>query len=324
MNETISVIVPIYNVEAYLERCIESIVNQTYRDLEIILVDDGSPDNCGVICDEWEKRDSRIKVMHKKNGGLSDARNKGMKIATGDYITYVDSDDWIDLSMYENMMNVLIKEKSDIVACGFRKVTEIETYEIDKSDPSFLHFSNKDALKALITEEGLQQVVWNKIYRRSLVENIFFEKGKYNEDEFWSYQIIGRANKVTIIKNVYYNYFQREHSIINETYSLKRLDGLEGKESRQKYIDSFYPELSAIARLNLFYSYMYSYQCTLRMMNKSEKQIAIKKIENGLSNIHLKGSDYKDESMKQKIWILMCKISMRKTCELRNRLRIGL
>lgn len=324
MNKTISVIVPIYNVEAYLERCIESIVNQTYRNLEIILVDDGSPDGCGSICNQWEKRDSRIKVIHKENGGLSDARNAGMKIATGNYIAYVDSDDWIDSSMYENMMNVLLKEHSDIVSCGFRKVSVMNTNMPDQPITFFQYHNTHDALEALITENGLQQVVWNKLYKRSLVEDILFEKGKYNEDEFWSYQVIGRANKITVLENIYYNYFQREDSIINEAYSLKRLDGLEGKENRQRYIDCFYPELSGIARLNLFYSYMYAYQCILRMPNRNERQIGAKRIESNLSRINLKYSDYKNESIKQKVWIFMGRISMEKMCKLRNKLRIGL
>lgn len=324
MNKTISVIVPIYNVEAYLERCIESIINQTYRNLEIILVDDGSPDGCGSICDQWEKRDSRIKVIHKENGGLSDARNAGMKIATGNYIAYVDSDDWIDSSMYENMMNVLLKEHSDIVSCGFRKVSVMNTKGQEQPITFFQYDNKKDALEALITENGLQQVVWNKLYKRSLVEDILFEKGKYNEDEFWSYQVIGRANKITVLKNIYYNYFQREDSIINEAYSLKRLDGLEGKENRQRYIECFYPELSGTARLNLFYSYMYAYQCSLRLLEKEELIIASNRIEKGLKKIHLRRRDYQNETLKQKIWINMCRFSMRKTCNLRNKLRIGL
>ena len=319
----ISVIVPIYNVEKYLNRCIESIVNQTYRDLEIILVDDGSTDHCGEMCDDWVRKDERIKIIHKENGGLSDARNAGMKIANGNYIAFVDSDDWIDLFMYEHMMRIMNANQSEIVSCGFRKVQKKELGN-EPSEIQWKQYDAESALKAMITEKGLNQVVWNKLYERSIIDGIWFEKGKCNEDEFWSYQVIGRAKRITAIKNVYYNYFQREDSIINETYSLKRLDGLEGKENRQEYIDKYYPRLSGIARLNLFYSYMYAYQCSLRMLNKEDLYIAEEKIEYGLTTLGLKYADYHEESFKRRIGIIMCKISMKNVCRLRNRLKIGL
>lgn len=323
MNQKISVIVPIYNVEKYLNRCIKSIVNQTYHDLEIILVNDGSTDRCGEICDSWIEKDERIKVIHKKNGGLSDARNNGMRVSTGHYIAFVDSDDWIDVSMYEQLMKIMIQNKCDIVSCGFRRV-EKEELKNESKEVQFVQYNSESALEAMITENGMYQVVWNKLYKRSMVEDILFEKGKYNEDEFWSYQVIGRAKKVIAIKNIYYNYFQRENSIINETYSLKRLDGLEGKENRQEYIDKYYPRLSGIARLNLFYSYMYAYQCSLRFLNKDDLHIAIEKVEYGLKTLGLKYSDYRKESLKRKIGIIMCKISMRNVCRLRNKFKIGL
>lgn len=323
MNQKISVIVPIYNVENYLNRCIKSIVNQTYRDLEIILVDDGSTDHCGEMCDTWKEKDERIKVVHKSNGGLSDARNMGMEVCTGNYIAFVDSDDWLDASMYEQLMKIMVQNKCDIVSCGFRRV-EKEELKNESKEVQFIQYNSESALEAMITENEMYQVVWNKLYKRSMVEDILFEKGKYNEDEFWSYQVIGRAKKVIAIKNIYYNYFQRENSIINETYSLKRLDGLEGKENRQEYIDKYYPRLSGIARLNLFYSYMYAYQCSLRLLNKEDLYIAKEKIEDGLKTLGLKYADYHKESLKHKIGIIMCKISMRNVCRLRNKFKIGL
>ena len=140
MEELISVIVPIYKVEAYLERCIRSIVNQTYKNLEIILVDDGSPDSCPDICDVWKEKDDRIKVIHKKNGGLSDARNAGMQIMTGTYISYIDSDDWVANDMYEKMMYAIKKNDADICECQFEKTLKLKVkanYEdipIDKND----------------------------------------------------------------------------------------------------------------------------------------------------------------------------------------------
>ena len=129
MEKTISVIVPIYNVEKYLDRCLKSIINQTYKNLEIILIDDGSPDNCGTICDEYAKKDNRIKVVHKDNGGLVKARNTGLDIATGEYISFIDPDDWIELNMYEEMIKIADETNTDIVRCGYYRDNDKESME---------------------------------------------------------------------------------------------------------------------------------------------------------------------------------------------------
>lgn len=146
MDKLISVIVPIYNVEKYLTKCIESIINQTYENLEIILVDDGSPDNCPIICDEYAKRDSRVKVIHKKNGGLSDARNAGLDIATGEYIMFIDSDDFVEIDMMESMMNNMIDNNVDLVVCNIK-------YIYDNSEK--VKYNQKD--KVLDKYEAMQE-----------------------------------------------------------------------------------------------------------------------------------------------------------------------
>ncbi len=141
MNQKISVIVPIYKVENYLHRCVDSIINQTYTNLEIILVDDGSPDNCPMICDKYVKKDSRIRVIHKKNGGLSDARNAGINIATGEYIGFVDSDDYISLHFYQRLMNVMKVSDSDIVECEIKKFKDNDKiYDIENKPIRFYNF----------------------------------------------------------------------------------------------------------------------------------------------------------------------------------------
>lgn len=326
MGEKISIIVPIYNVEKYLNRCIESIVNQTYQNLEIILVDDGSPDQCPAICDQWALKDSRIKVIHKENGGLSDARNKGMEIASGDYIGFIDSDDWIHFQMYEKLYHILKQENADIVSCDFQRVNRIENKEMNyyKEDGEIKSYCTEKALEALIIEHGLQQVVWNKLYKRDLLDNIYFPYGKYNEDEFWSYQVIARAKKTVTTSYQGYYYFQRQDSIIGDTYSLKRLDGLEGKIHRQAFIDQHFSKLSGISRLNLFYSHCYAYQCCLRCLKKDEMKIAHEKIRKGLEEYPLQKSDYQKETRKQKIWINLYKMFLKAACQLRNWLKIGL
>ena len=231
MQELISVIVPIYRVEPYLDRCIRSLVDQTYYNLEIILIDDGSPDKCPEICDEWEKKDHRIKVIHKENGGLSDARNAGMQIMTGDYVSYIDSDDWVSGNMYEKMLYKIKEQKADICECQFQKTSGDIKNDIQQQTDNVNVLNKKEALKAVI-EEKINPVVWNKIYKREIVEGLFFEKGRCNEDEFFTYKAIDKADKIIQIQDVCYYYFFREDSIINETYNIKRLDGLEARYQR--------------------------------------------------------------------------------------------
>lgn len=173
MQELISVIVPIYRVEPYLDRCIRSLVDQTYYNLEIILIDDGSPDKCPEICDEWEKKDHRIKVIHKENGGLSDARNAGMQIMTGDYVSYIDSDDWVSGNMYEKMLYKIKEQKADICECQFQKTSGDIKNDIQQQTDNVNVLNKKEALKAVI-EEKINPVVWNKIYKREIVEGLLY------------------------------------------------------------------------------------------------------------------------------------------------------
>ena len=161
MNPLISVIVPIYKVEKYLDRCVESLINQTYKNLEIILVDDGSPDNSPAMCDNYAKKDSRIKVVHKKNGGLSDASNVGMSVATGEFISFIDSDDYVSDDFFEVLYNTMITEKSDIVECSVVKFYEDNLFDKHNDDNEITTFSTVDALSALISENPFHQHVWN-------------------------------------------------------------------------------------------------------------------------------------------------------------------
>ena len=175
MSKKISIIVPIYNVEQYLDKCIESLVNQTYKNLEIILIDDGSKDNSRKIVNSWTAKDNRIKSIHKKNGGLSDARNAGMKIATGDYIGFVDSDDWINYKMYEVLINNLEKYNADISACAINKIDE--KYFIDEKqvlNENICMFTAEEALENLIDEGILKQTLLNKLYKIEVINGIFF------------------------------------------------------------------------------------------------------------------------------------------------------
>lgn len=185
----ISIIIPIYKVEQYLDECVTSIINQTYKDLEIILVDDGSPDSCPQMCDEWAKKDARIKVVHKKNGGLSSARNAGLKVATGEYIGFVDSDDYVDGSMYEDLMQVMNQnEKTMVVSSPIIRNTDgvftpykVGTY--DYKDGDTMSFSE---YMKLFLGMNMDATVWNKLYKREFIQTMFRE-GRNNEDYLFMY-----------------------------------------------------------------------------------------------------------------------------------------
>ena len=323
-KDLISIIIPIYKVEKFLDRCVESVVNQTYSNLEIILVDDGSPDNCPYMCDEWAEKDSRIKVIHKLNGGLSDARNEGLKSSTGKYVGFVDSDDWIAPEMYERLLQSIIIEHSDIAACSVEMIWENNS----QSSRMLVQQNNcilnrKDAQEALLDETKLKQPVWYKLYRKSIIKDIPFAKGKYHEDIFWSFQAIGNANRVSIIDYVGYYCLQRCESIMGQKYSLKRLDAVEGKCSRQDYLRINFPELEDKALVDLWFTCLYHGQAVLRELKKDEKIQALEFLNKIINKYPITKCKMIDIKKSHCIWLLLTRLSFVKTCKIRNLLKIG-
>ena len=275
MCELISVIIPVFNVEAYLNKCMASVVQQSYKELEIIVVDDGSTDNSSQICDEWALKDSRIHVIHKENGGLSDARNAGLAVATGGYISFVDSDDWLKPRFMETLMRTLKETNADIVECGVTYVDEQEHVLRKRCFRENKAIKNRiEALRALIKEDGIYQTVWNKLYRHDVLKGILFEKGKYNEDDFWTYQVFDRAEKLAVISDELYCYLQRNTSIMGNGYQLKRLNSLEARFKRMEYLQK-YEELSNFTKVHLFYDCMFQFQAALKWLEESEQKIVI-------------------------------------------------
>ena len=321
--ELISVIVPIYKVEAYLDRCVSSIVGQTYKNLEVVLVDDGSPDNCPSMCDAWAAKDMRIKVIHKENGGLSDARNAGLAIATGDYISFVDSDDWIDESMLQTMVDVLQTEKADIVECGVSYIDESGTVLRVRSCHDELQLFDKyGALRALVRESEVFQTVWNKLYRKELLDGILFEVGKLNEDDYWTYQIFDRADKIAAINIPLYFYYQRNSSIMGEGYSVKRLDGLAARYARMEYLQK-YPETADFTKARIIGDYMYHFQSALKYLNENEQSTIVDYILCKLKTI--KKVNYNDSEIpvKYRVWYELFRRFPFAIANLRNRIGIG-
>jgi len=218
----VSIIVPVYNVEKFLNKCVESILKQTYQNIEVILVDDGSTDNCPFICDKYKKEDSRISVIHKENEGLSDARNVGIKNATGEYFYFIDSDDFIVEDTIQCMLNVAISVDADITIAGYKSIDEDYNQEISGKNYGKLELSPIDAIKFFTNQDW---GAWGKLYKRSIHENVFFPVGKIHEDEAIMYQLICNCKKICTIPYQPYYYVQRKGSITATKYSEKK-DGL--------------------------------------------------------------------------------------------------
>lgn len=223
----ITVIVPIYKVEEYLDRCIESIINQTYENLEVILVDDGSPDNCPKMCDEWAKKDKRIKVIHKENGGLSDARNRGIENANGKYISFIDSDDWIENNMISTLYKFLVETSSDISTCKLISRKEFIKSENKVEEKSnYKEFSRNEYLLKYF-KIGSQETVYyacNKLFKSKLLSNNQFPVGLTSEDVLGTYKAILKADKIVEVDANLYNYFVNSNGITNSKFSIKDFD----------------------------------------------------------------------------------------------------
>lgn len=210
----ISIVVPIYKVELYIKKCIETLIGQTYKNIEIILVDDGSPDNCGKICDEYSKKDKRITVIHKKNGGLSDARNAGIKIATGEYIMLVDSDDYIELNSCEELEKIINKTKADIIA--FKKTNKFEDGVEQRTEDTekYKEYTNKEAYIELIYGRNFEITAWSRIYKKDILKNIPFPVGVLSEDFAIAHKLFMASNKIVFYDKTLYNYLIRNNSIM--------------------------------------------------------------------------------------------------------------
>lgn len=231
-EEKLSLVVPVYNVANYLSRCIESIVSQTYSNLEIILIDDGSTDGSSSICDEWQKRDARIRVIHKPNGGLSSARNCGLATATGAFVGFIDGDDSVDFNMYESMMNEFLPSV-DVVSCGKTKVytnRSIKTQNVC----SRMSFDKEDGLNELLKGFYMDESFCDKVFRKSILNNVKFPEGEINEDLPTIIKVFDSISKVTIIPGCFYLYHQNEGSITRSGYGekyhivIKHLKDIEG------------------------------------------------------------------------------------------------
>ena len=272
----VSIIVPVYQVETYLRQCIDSILAQTFTDFELILVDDGSKDKSGEICEEYAGKDGRVRVIHKENGGLSDARNAGLEQAAGEYFMFVDSDDYIAPTMIERLYNSIQSESADIAACNF-------CYVFDKKEKK--DFSTAMEAEVLQGSEifyyrkndrsyGFWTVAWNKLYKSETFRNVRFRFGKYHEDEFWANDIYQLEIRVATTPECLSYYRQRDNSIMGKESIARNLDILEALRERiyiylekQEYTDQAYKVL--------IYSLEYLDKCRRLITNGNDKKLFI-------------------------------------------------
>lgn len=258
MNELVSVVVPVYKVEPYLERCIRSIIGQTYDNLEIILVDDGSPDRCGAICDRFAREDPRIKVYHKTNGGLSDARNYGVERANGKYLAFVDSDDYISPQYIAYLLELLVKYDADISCCCMEKTTAATSaFDIDASIPKERLFTGKEACRELFGRfYGVLVTACGKLYKIEIVKQYPFPVGRKHEDEATTCKYSYAANRVAVGNRCLYAYYQNPNSIMHNRPTSINTDAIWAFRHRAEFFEDHNERRLAEIAWNFLLNYL--------------------------------------------------------------------
>lgn len=267
----VSVIVPVYQVEQYLKQCLDSILNQTFKDIEVILIDDGSKDNSGKICDEYALNDNRVKVRHQKNMGLSDARNSGMNLMSGKYFMFVDSDDYVSEQMIEKLYTRAVETEADVVCCNFEYFWENNEKESFSTKQKREELNSSEIFNHRKNEKnyGFWTVAWNKLYKSSSMNLFRFRSGKIHEDEFWANDIYQKDLKVVTIEDSLYYYRQRHNSIVSIKNNKKEFDLIEAFQERiQIYLNqNMYPDQ---AYKVLIYSLEHLNEC--RKLKRTEEE----------------------------------------------------
>lgn len=292
MDIIVTIIIPVYNILSFLDKCLDSVCKQTYKELEIILVDDGSTDGSAIACDQWSSTDNRIKVYHKKNGGLSDARNYGLSKATGSYIIYLDGDDWIATNAVEKLVHTAQEYHADFIQAGYYYA--YENYLLVYNEPTnIIEYNKENALKELISNGRIKNFVWGSLIKRELALQVPFIKGRYFEDSFWKYQIMELSNKFVYVAIPLFYYRQRPQSI-SGSFTLKNIDLLIGIEKRLQFIQKNYPQLFNLA-LNKYWNLTFNYMLIAQQSYDANiKETYI----NYFTNINLKYKEHLNKHLK--------------------------
>ena len=311
----ISVIVPVYKVEAYLDKCLTSLTGQTYENLEILLVEDGSPDGSGAICDAWAERDSRITVIHQENRGGGTARNTALDMAKGELLAFVDSDDYLDPNLYTHLYS-LLEQGADIAECGY--VDAFDDHAVlgqGSAEPVFC--TRQEAMEAHIRDTHFRQIIWNKLYRRFVAEGIRFPVGTKIDDEYYTWQLLARADRLVRSGYVGYAYRQQESSVMHAKFSLKRVQSLDAKVKRLSYLKQSLPQLENLAKEDLVMTCLFVMQESLRCLDGAELAQAEKLIREAMAETHGLTLDVNMGTMR-KILLNMARKDLKLTAKLLN------
>lgn len=315
----ISVIVPVYNVEKYLKKCVDSIINQTLEDIEIILVDDGSKDASGKICDEYAEKDERIIVIHKENGGLSSARNTGIEKASSSYLGFVDSDDYIEKNMYERLYDEAVSNKADLVMCDLYHCYEgkepVKNPHVEKCI-----WNSEEAIKTVMEAKKTSVTAVNKLYKKELFADIRYPEGKLSEDAFVIVEILMQAKKIVFISEQFYYYVHRKNSITSSAYKPKDLNVLEAYAKNKKIIQKNYPNLIDTAEMRYMWAHFYVLDKMCLSKNMTDKDTEKKIINNLRRHYQFIMRDTRfNTSRKVAMTLLMINKYLYKLCVLLNR-----
>ena len=243
----ISIIVPVYNVEKYIKRCLDSIIAQTFEDIEIILVDDGSTDSSGIICDEYSKVDTRVRVIHKKNGGLSSARNAGIEAARGEFLGFIDSDDYISSDMFEVLYRNMVRERADLSICGIYQCYEGKKPR--RNNPWYRVLTAEEAIVIAFRGKRFSVNAVNKLYRKALFNCIRYPEGKATEDAYVIVDVLSQCNRVVATSEQKYFYFHREGSITTIKSAANCFDCIEAYERNKRIIEIMFPAIKNVGMM---------------------------------------------------------------------------
>ena len=305
MEPRISIIVPVYNVEKYLAQCLESLIHQTLQEMEIVLVNDGSTDDSGLICRAYAEKDSRIKVYSKTNGGLSDARNYGLRQATSKVVGFVDSDDYVDIDMFRKLLELKQKTNAEIAVGGVKMATyDGKVYMVRAVDIETV--SNRhDAMEELLKSKKILNSVCNKIFDISLFEQIEFPVGKLYEDEYVTYKLFDRANTIAMTNQVFYYYRSNPGSITHKIFSGREFDRIDASQIKVAFIQQNYPDLLPYAERYLVYD------CVMALSKMTEYKKSYDKLTKDNIRKYLKCFMQGDYSKGTKAFALIAAISPR-------------
>ena len=311
MKPRVSIIIPVYKVEKYLEKCIESILKQSYQDLEVILIDDGSPDECGKICDSYAERDKRIHVIHKENGGVARARNDGLNIATGDYISFIDSDDWIAEDAYERMVRCIRQYKADCVIGGCVTVKE-KGGELKFPKNRFSYREEcvpaEDVMKNLLLHAS---AVWNRLFRKEVFEELRFPVNRVNDDEVMALHAYAKCKKIVFLNRPTYYYRIRENSITTSSFSIRNMDYYYNSLDNAEFIAKEFPQLHLYAEFKVEKALLYCYINSRKLPDTKEAKIAKNFLRSGLKKTWKKALKNPYLGIQYKVLMWLCSVTVK-------------